>query len=443
MDILTYKPLPLQKAFHRSQARFKAFIGALGSGKSTTGVIEAIDYSLLYSRSRGLIARKSYSVLKRTTQQTFWEWCPEEYIVNYNKQDHLLLLRANGGVSQIYFSDLENINKIKSMDLSYFYVDEASEISEDIFLMLIGRLRKLGHPTRGWITSNPVSKAHWIYKYFAEGRLLDSALFEGAKTTDNTYLDPKYIEALKKQDYRWQRVYVEGQWEDVTYGEKVFYEFSSEDFTKTFDFNNKFPLIRSWDFGYRFPVCLFAQSYDDTLFILGYIYKENILLEDFIKLVFARSSEFETKDILDYCDPSGIQRQDKLSKSSVDILRANGIFPRYKKIGVEESVNIIKTMLHNKRLWIHPNCPHLIDGITSGYQRDAEGKPRKDGFYEHFIDALRYIIANTNKEAKIYYFPPKKKIDPIITGGYFVGGEAFTRPKRSAFLSCESIRRRL
>lgn len=39
---LDYQPLPTQARFHASPAKFRAFVGGLGSGKTRAGCVEAL-----------------------------------------------------------------------------------------------------------------------------------------------------------------------------------------------------------------------------------------------------------------------------------------------------------------------------------------------------------------------------------------------------------------
>ncbi len=63
---ITYDPLPSQKAFHQSDARFKGFSGPIGSGKSQALCQEAIRLSYINSGRTGLLGAPTYEVpLKR------------------------------------------------------------------------------------------------------------------------------------------------------------------------------------------------------------------------------------------------------------------------------------------------------------------------------------------------------------------------------------------
>ena len=71
--------------------------------------------------------------------------------------------------SEVFFRSLDNPAKLRSMEIGSFWIDEASEASEDIFLTLQGRLRQRGRKKLGgFLTTNPPNVGHWIQKYFVE-----------------------------------------------------------------------------------------------------------------------------------------------------------------------------------------------------------------------------------------------------------------------------------
>ena len=55
-----YSPLPSQRKFHSSNARFKGFSGPIGSGKSQALCQEAIRLSYLNPGRQGLIGAPTY-----------------------------------------------------------------------------------------------------------------------------------------------------------------------------------------------------------------------------------------------------------------------------------------------------------------------------------------------------------------------------------------------
>jgi hypothetical protein len=57
---IVYDPLPSQKLFHASEARFKGFSGPIGSGKSQALCQEAIKLSYINAGRMGLIGAPTF-----------------------------------------------------------------------------------------------------------------------------------------------------------------------------------------------------------------------------------------------------------------------------------------------------------------------------------------------------------------------------------------------
>ena len=58
--VIDYSPLPSQRTFHNSAARFKGFSGPIGSGKSQALCQEAIRLSYLNPGRQGLVGAPTY-----------------------------------------------------------------------------------------------------------------------------------------------------------------------------------------------------------------------------------------------------------------------------------------------------------------------------------------------------------------------------------------------
>ena len=131
--MFNYKASEKQAIFHKDKAKFRLYGGSVRSGKSIAICMEAVKQSLKYYKNRGLIARKTFQDLRKTTMETFLRFVPPELIKNHNKAEAKITFHND---SEIQFSDLEDPNKIKSMDLGWFAVDECSDITFDDWKML-------------------------------------------------------------------------------------------------------------------------------------------------------------------------------------------------------------------------------------------------------------------------------------------------------------------
>src|ERR1700749_3202286 len=91
---IAYDPLPSQKLFHASEARFKGFSGPIGSGKSQALCQEAIKLSYLNPGRLGLMGAPTYPMLRDATQAALFEILDANDIpFDHNRAENTLLMK--------------------------------------------------------------------------------------------------------------------------------------------------------------------------------------------------------------------------------------------------------------------------------------------------------------------------------------------------------------
>lgn len=226
-----YKPHSKQRQAHASLMRYLLYGGAMGGGKSVFGCMEGLMLSLEYPGNVGLIGRWELSSLKRTTLVEFFRFCPAELIKHHSKAEGKIEL-INGSV--IYYmgfkpsSGVNLIERLKSLALGWFFVDEATEVPKEIFDILKTRLRlRLPDGTypryRGLLASNP--EPGWVRSTFIE-QSLDGHVFIPALPEDNPFLSPDYVTELEKTlPPELIQKYLKGNW-DVIIGSNYIFPYS-------------------------------------------------------------------------------------------------------------------------------------------------------------------------------------------------------------------------
>jgi hypothetical protein len=134
-------------------------------------------------------------------------------IAKHHQSDHVYSLR-NG--STIFYGglgdDTNAIERLKSMELGWFGIDEASETSEKFFLMLSSRLRlKLPNIKYfGIMATNP--DPGWLKQRFID-RKDPNHIFIPALPKDNPHLPKDYVDRLREVfPDDWQARFVDGDW---------------------------------------------------------------------------------------------------------------------------------------------------------------------------------------------------------------------------------------
>lgn len=213
-----WAPLPRQKSFLYATQKYGLYVGGVGSGKTMSGAYKAILKSLDHPGGQGLIGAQIFPQLRDATMHTFWQVCPEKLMWKgskkeaFNKTDGILTM-ANE--FQILFRPLYDPEVLKSLNLVFFWIDEASDVQPDIFLQLQSRLRSMkgyewyedednNKPAhQGWVTSNP-NGHDWLWEMFVQQEDADY-FWINAPTKENKYL-PKDFEASLRR--RWPEAWV-------------------------------------------------------------------------------------------------------------------------------------------------------------------------------------------------------------------------------------------
>jgi hypothetical protein len=207
--------------FHRSPARYKLIGGAMGGSKTYSGCAEIIALSVQFPGNRCAILRKTRTVLKRTTLVTFFNVCPPEIIRNYNKSD-LEVTLINGSVILFLEADESKdplFEKLKSLEIGAYFIDEASEVARGAHQALAGRLRWSAAKDNfyGILASNP--EQCWLKEDFpvcSSSKPKQNHAFFKFLPAHNPFLPKDYINNLRSVlDANQQLKYIEGSW-DIT-----------------------------------------------------------------------------------------------------------------------------------------------------------------------------------------------------------------------------------
>ena len=213
-----YEPNPRQIEAHSRPERYILYGGAVGGGKSWWLCASAVQKSLDVSGNRGFLCRHENTSFMKSTYLTLKRLLPEEAVVKENQHQQWIEF-ING--SRIYYGGLRSVSgadakeRLKSMELGWFAIDEASETSEELFLWLGSRLRLQSDYGEirysGLLTSNP--EPGWVRYRFVDQKLPNHA-FIRALPTDNPDLPADYVaelRALYPDD--WVKQYIEGDWD--------------------------------------------------------------------------------------------------------------------------------------------------------------------------------------------------------------------------------------
>jgi PBSX family phage terminase large subunit len=183
-----------QKAFRRSDAPYRGFVGGRGAGKSWVGAYDLIR------RARAdrtyLVVSPTGTLLHDTTYPTFKEIATKLGRWGSVKlTPYPTVILSTGG--RVRFRTADDPEKMRGPNLSGCWLDEASLMDHEAYLIAIAALREGGE--RGWLsaTFTPKGFGHWTYAQFGKA-LPDTAIFHCA-THDNPFLPPNFQTQLEQQ----------------------------------------------------------------------------------------------------------------------------------------------------------------------------------------------------------------------------------------------------
>lgn len=397
--------------------KYGFYIGGMGAGKTFIGCLAGLLYSIKNGDSLGLVGRYVERELEATTKGTLIRLAHKLGVYkgkNEHRGEVYVWARGSAGSDVSIVSTIlcwalmaqnrEDEKKFLSLELSWFFIDEGSELRDDkVYKMLQSRIRRNVGPRKGWVTSNPVPTTHWLYREAVEG---NRSFVVHASMEDNWMHLPKdYIEDMKRMDDTWQAVYVEGKWGAVRSANNPFGLFSRKlHVFKEGDFKVDLssPVYRGWDFGFKHPACVWFQVDESGRFLVFREFLGQMMtLQQFVAKVVAISSrEFGGCEFIDYGDVQAFQMVDvAMGMSRAEFMRRFGI-NLYGRIvtddeGIETMGRLLSTQIDGKpMLMFSEKCHILIDAFSGGLELDKSGKVKSTGIYVHLWDALKYGICN-------------------------------------------------
>jgi predicted phage terminase large subunit-like protein len=193
-----------QLAFFRSEARFRAFIGGRGSGKTRAGVIEVLRQP---ANSTGMIIAPTNAMLRDGARKMLLDIARKaKILVQENISTGTIRLHGN---RIILLRSAENPERLRGANLGWLWVDEAALVNIDTWTIAIATLRE--EPGRAWVTTTPRGR-DWIYNLWTSGDP-DYQIIH-SRTADNHFLPATFIETLRKS-------YTEEQFRQEVAGEFV------------------------------------------------------------------------------------------------------------------------------------------------------------------------------------------------------------------------------
>ena len=215
------------------------YSGAVGSAKTTLAAWQAIQHCTKHKRAKCLLGRRSLPDLRDTIYSDIVELLDnddqlvegEDY-VTYDPICRIVFPKMKSEIMSRTWGD-KKYKKFRSLKLSMAIIEEATENNvEDRqaireIMQRLNRIRSVKENTLLLLT-NPDSPAHWIHKDFIQKVHQSGIHVYYSLTTDNPYLDPNYIDFLRKTLTKKEADrQLRGMWMEID-SDRIYYAYSSE-----------------------------------------------------------------------------------------------------------------------------------------------------------------------------------------------------------------------
>ena len=215
------KPNAKQKLFFASRARYTAYGGARGGGKSWALRRKLVALCLRYPTIRCLLVRRSYAELKANHVDPLLR----EYagLIQYRESDKRLDFPNGSSISLGYCSSNRDVLRYQGQEYDIIAIDEATQLNEYQFSIFKACLRGVGNvPRRMYLTCNPGGVGHaWVKRLFIDRAFRPDEnpadyRFIPAQVYDNPVLtaaDPDYVRQLESLPTKLRDAWLLGRWD--------------------------------------------------------------------------------------------------------------------------------------------------------------------------------------------------------------------------------------
>lgn len=470
---IRYRPTPTAARFHASQANVRGIRGPIGSGKSVACVMDIVAQAMQMPaqrdgvrRSRWIAIRNTYPELVSTTLETWVKWFPMAKVVMGAPIKSRLILPLPDGTTmelQLWFLSMDkpkDVRKLKSMDCTGVWLNEASELSKAALDMASGRVArypsKIDCPAyRSCIImdTNPPDVDHWWYQlaeierptgfeFFAQPPAIRKRGGTGewephpdAENVDNHVKGHGYwLEQTYGKRDDWILVMLCGQYGATMDGKPVYPNYRDDVHCAKENLEplRGLPLILGLDFG-RTPACAICQlTPRGQLRIIDEIItpegRHGTGVADFIKnyAVPHLKIHYPGMDVRAYGDPSGIAKEgddkssfDRCAEGGIKALPASTNDPERRIEAVDQ---FLMHMVDGRPgLLISPKAHTIRRGFQGrymyerknigGYIPEYKDQPKKDA-YSHPHDAVQYAALMAGGSSIVNTAAPRAK--PVV-----------------------------
>ncbi len=343
-----------------------------------------LDHALIPGNFVGL-CRKTLVALKNTTLRTLLKpdgdlppVLPQGYY-RHHKSDQIIEIHGGGEIHYFGFDDPE---KMGSLGMGAIGIDEGTQLDEDEYTMLMGRISNKVDPCRQVVTAtNPGAPGHFLYKRFFQD---DDPTREVIETNsfENHFLPIDYIEWLKSLTGADYDRYALGKW--VGYEGMVWNHWD-----RNIHFVHRAGpwkhVIVCFDEGFVHPAAIVVIGFDSDgrAHIIESWRESGVLPDEFVAEVKSRYIKHKAQKV--WGSPEAAALIEQLIRENVSAEGANhDVLPGIRTVAQALAIQKDK----RPRLTVEPTCTDVAEEIEGYCWLKNKDKPQK--INDDLWEAIRY-----------------------------------------------------
>ena len=284
-NVIEIRPNRKQLLFLKAKARYVAFGGARGGGKSWGVQKKAMLLALRWPGIKILIVRRTLVELRNNHIEPMKAML--RGYAKYNQQERKFTFFNGSTITFEFFDSDKDEMKYQGVEYDVIFIDEATQFQENWLKIIASCCRGVNNfPHRIYYTCNPGGPGHsYIKRLFIDREFRDNEnpedyVFIQSLVTENKALmdaSPEYIGFLQNLPPKLKKAWLYGDWnifegmffEDFRMNEDGFDTHQWTHVINPFPPKRHWPVYRSFDWGYNKPFSCGWWTVDDD----GVIYR--------------------------------------------------------------------------------------------------------------------------------------------------------------------------
>jgi len=385
-----------------SKARFRVLVSGRRFGKTFLAINELARFARFPNKKVWYIAptyRQAKGICWSDLVQRlkYHNWISE-----VNNSDLTVILRNN---SKISLRGADNEQSLRGVGLDFLCMDEFADITPSAWFEV---LRPTLSDTQGHalFCGTPRGFGNWAYDMYVKG------------TSDKEWESFKYTTLEGEQVPDEEISQAKDDLDERTFQQEYMASFVNYAGMIYYNFDRKKNIVDSFNRNYETLHIGLDFNVDPMCAVVSVIENDRIFVIDEIQIWSSNTNEMVEeikrryeKKIIVYPDPSARQRKTSAGgMTDLAILKNAGLEVRCRNSApfVRDRINSVNAKLKNAKginsLYIVNSCKNVIKSIERQIYKEGTHVPDKDSGYDHFNDALGYMIE--------YNFPLRRDFKP-------------------------------